>query len=42
MTLDLKSGDEIVAARFEFLEHGFVEVAGGERYRPPVGEIQVA
>src|ERR1700722_2730314 len=42
VALDFKSGQEIVAARFELREHLLIEMAGRERDRPPVGEIDIA
>ncbi|MEY9510279.1 hypothetical protein ABIF16_001010 [Bradyrhizobium elkanii] len=42
MEFDLEAGDEIVAAAAELIEHLAIEVAGRERHRPAVAEIEVA
>ena len=39
---DFEPGDKIVAAFCQPIEHRPVEIAGRERHRPPVGEIDIA
>src|SRR5882757_9965260 len=41
MAFDFETGDEVVAALFEASEHRFVEIAGRERDRPAVGEMNI-